>query len=330
MTHELDPDDRIDTTITVEERKDNRALTLIHEPYRHPLYAKKKKKYVKEVEKELELDAKLGLKALSEGTAKKTLTKDIDELTNSRDYYEITKDGLYRLFGIKWMNLNYCVPYNILQKLGVLFEILLGTVKCKILAFVTAVFLLFAIDGYAKATWNISTRWQFLGNTAAVLSFAGLVIFAIWWITEALEYKIEEPEPVSESEEGVTKYTIEPKDNDKKKARIISYIKIGVILKVVPLDETEMDIPRGAKLKTEEAFDTKIFRSFVIAYPQFRVEKHRLKIREKVIPRIKLDPAICGVTEDGRLFMIVCWDIKRDKDKTKQSIKRFKSFKLKV
>lgn len=330
MTHNgLDPKGKIDATITVEERDNNRAIALIHEPFRHPLYSKKKKKYVKEVQKELELDAKLGLKTLSEETAKKALVKDIDELTNSRDYCEITKNGLYRLFGIRWMNLNYSVPYNIRQKLGVLFQILLGTAKCRVLAAAAAVFLPPAVIGYAKATWDISTRWQFLGNAAVTLSIAGLIIFTVWWLAEALEYKIEEPEPVPEGEEGVTKYTIEPEDKDKKKVRIISYTKIGVTLKVVPLNETEIDIPRGAKLKTAEASDTKIFRNFVIAYPKFEVERHRLEIKEKIIPRVKLDPAICGVTEDNRIFMIVCWDIKRDKDKTKQSIKRFKRFKLK-
>jgi hypothetical protein len=321
----LNPDDRIDTTITVEEHSDdNRALALIHEPYRHPLYTKKKKKYVKEVQKELALDAKLGLKTLSKDTAKKTLTKDIDDLTNSRDYCEITKNGLYRLFGIRWMNLNYCVSYNIQQKLGVLFEILLGTSKCRALASVVAGFLPLAILGYAKATWDISTRWQFLGNTAVVLAFAGLIISILFWLMEAFEFKFEEPKPEDE-----TRYTINPEDK-KKKARVISYTKIGVTLKVVPLDETEIDIPWGAKLKTAEALDTKIFRSFVIAYPKFQVERHRLEIKEKIIPRIDIDPAICGVTEDGRLFMVVCWDIKHDKDKTKKSIKRFKRFKIKV
>ena len=73
---------------------------IIYEPIRHHLLAEKNKKYIKPIKKELEIDQQLGLRNQAVIDQQSALEKDIDELTNSKDYYEITAKQLEMLFGL--------------------------------------------------------------------------------------------------------------------------------------------------------------------------------------------------------------------------------------
>jgi len=313
----------IEAEFTVEDEQEderninNNSISIVTKPYRHPLLVEEKSsEYIKEVEKELALDARLGLSRISKKTAVKSLKKDIDELTSVHDFHEISKKELNKLFEIDWMNLIYCKPHNILQKFTVGMKILIGTPQLKILGFCS---LLFITLGYYSFL-NISIpvrRMDTIYTILHIFSISLAIVIPIFWIKEIVNFRFEKE---AENYRNL--------GSEEQKKKVISFSTIKVSLNVVPLDQAETDIPFGAKLRTAEALDSKIFESFVIASPKFEVQKHNFEIKEKVIPKINLDPAICGVTKDGRLYMIVCWDIKKDIDKTKKSIKRFQKYKI--
>lgn len=88
-----------------------------------------------------------------------------------------------------------------------------------------------------------------------------------------------------------------------------------------PLRDSDIKIPYGAKLKIKKAKDTKIFEDFVIVHPEFNLEHKHFQ------PSFKVDPAVLGVTRDNRTFMIVYWDIEKDREKVIRNIQSYKKFK---
>jgi hypothetical protein len=96
----------------------------------------------------------------------------------------------------------------------------------------------------------------------------------------------------------------------------------SVDLKTENVENTEIHIPYGAKLKLLEAKETKIFNRFTISYPRLRVTGSTIALPDP-------DPAITGHTMDGRMFMVVYWDLKRDVEKITSKLQDLKKFKLK-
>ena len=101
-----------------------------------------------------------------------------------------------------------------------------------------------------------------------------------------------------------------------------SYSKsqLNVEFKIEDIKETTVRIPKGAKIKLLKAVKSKIFDEFVIAYPKFA----------KTIKHIYPDPAILGKTTDGRMYMIVYWDVKKDVDKTPTAMEAYLKYKIEV
>lgn len=100
--------------------------------------------------------------------------------------------------------------------------------------------------------------------------------------------------------------------------------KIEVALETEKLSSTNIRIPYGAKLKTLEAQETGIFEGFAVVHPEFRESRHESRIS---VMR-NLDPAILGITRDKRMFMVVYWDIKKDKERVVADLKRYRKHKL--
>ena len=105
-----------------------------------------------------------------------------------------------------------------------------------------------------------------------------------------------------------------------------TYGKIHVRLDVEDVKKTMLKIPYGAKLKLEEAFDSKLFNSFLICHPN--VSYMDIEPKPKII-----DPAIIGVKRNtyantDKWYLICYWDIPKDIDMAKQKIKDFKKFKI--
>ncbi|MBW2992975.1 hypothetical protein KY317_00180, partial [Candidatus Woesearchaeota archaeon] len=107
----------------------------------------------------------------------------------------------------------------------------------------------------------------------------------------------------------------------------ISYDFVITRLKTENIKSTSKKIPYGALLKLKEAKDTEIFKDFIIAYPDVNMKHKEIDIQ---LPRMELDPALLGVTDDNRMFLICWWDIKHDIDKADKKIDWIKNFKVEV
>lgn len=88
-----------------------------------------------------------------------------------------------------------------------------------------------------------------------------------------------------------------------------------------PIEHTSIKIPYGAALRYQEAKAKGVFDSFTVVYPN---------VIEQEITR---DPAIIGnrrhPSGNGwQEYMIVYWDIEKDKARTIQKIKDYKKFKV--
>ncbi len=86
------------------------------------------------------------------------------------------------------------------------------------------------------------------------------------------------------------------------------------------ISHTRLKIPYGAALRYQEAVERKIFDKFVVAFPN--VVEHK----------ISRDPAILGVKYtsegDAEMYMVVYWDLERDKARVIKQIKDFGKFKV--
>ena len=94
----------------------------------------------------------------------------------------------------------------------------------------------------------------------------------------------------------------------------------------VPVTLTPTGLGTNVEVKCPKCGEEKktgIFEDFIFAQPEFFVEN------KTVEPRIKIDPAILGMTKDQRMFMIVYWDVEHDVEHVLTQIDAFKKFKLK-
>jgi hypothetical protein len=274
-----------------EQKKSNVPATLqTFQLYRHDLCQGKNNNDIEKIAKELEIDKQLGLKAQCELTAEAALQKDIDELTSSKDYVQVSKLLLEKLFGIGKLRM-ICTWHTIKSFI----RGMLRDAKTPLILFTIVLAMIYPMCVWSgmtigkPASPSIVTAGLFV-----VLGWVLLVIFAIYGIRDFVE-------------------------NVK-----IKYDSLEVALDMKSLSSVDTRIPYGAKLKVLEAKETGIFRDFVYASPKFSAET---KIWQNTL-HINIDPAILGVTQDERMFMIVYWDIKKDKERIIKEIHQFRKFKI--
>lgn len=265
----------------------------ILEEYRHPLKEGTINEQIKKIKEETDIDEELGLTLQKGMTLKKALESDIDDLTSSEDYFQVSKDTLKKLFQIKKLN-RKCLLYN-------LSSFLIGTLKAAPIGI--TLHLLSLLSVYPLIRFNMwiwptvmkaTTPFMVTLSVLSVLLWIGLVVTIILGFADYANKKIR-------------------------------HIKMSIDLKTIPLKNVLDPIPYGAKLKVLEAKKTKIFNDFVYATPEFSVENIEIDFLPELPP---IDPAILGVTADQRMFMIVYWDIEKDAEKVTSQIKKFKKFKL--
>lgn len=277
------------------ERKDKNTLpALNYELPRHPLM--KNGDTLPVLQEELELDKKLGLQKQAQHTGSEALKLDIDELTSSHDYHEISKKQLNKLFKINELN-RICSWINFKSSISAWWNEIknqsnpawvIGTIVC-VAVFCSTV--------YALAPTTPDTGWNiFSGVMCILVGIIGSIICIIGYCIALFE-------------DFTIRYTL-----------------IEAKLHMESVKTTDIKLPYGVKLKMLEAQETGIFEAFTIANPR-TVETEYSK--EYSIKLSSIDPAVLGVTADSRMYMIAYWDIENDIDKTKESIDKFERFKVK-
>lgn len=256
--------------------------------FRHPLMVSNESDYVMKAREELTIDEKLGLSNQAIKTAISVLEKDIDELTNSRDYYQVDRKTIEKLFDIKKFRRMLFVK-NIINHIKGFFAAQVSPIcflSSAIVALVSGIFLC-----------SIGTEKGTITNIFAFSSgIAGMVLSIGFFICSLASFL---------TNKGT--YTYETANVD---------------LKIENISSTDIKIPFGAKLKTLEAKECGIFEDFMIITPQFTMNNQVVQTRKN------LDPAIVGLTKDNRMFMICYWDIKNDKEKVTKDIQAYKKFKV--
>jgi hypothetical protein len=246
--------------------------------------------YLQTIKDDMALDIELGLNNQFEIDQKRVLQKDIDELTKSNEYYQITPKLLNRLFKLGHLR-SLCTFFNIKEavtqsingaKIPIIFGILL------IVSVLGIVTMAHFYDSFKSA--------QIYITFSAVLMGVAAVIFFVCVIASFIDESF-----------GHIEFNFK-------------FMRAGLTIENVK--ETRVIIPKMAKLKMKEAKDSELFEGFSIAYPKFYVDEKHYK------PRFKFDPVILGVTKDSRVFMICWWDIAKDIDRVKTHIKMFKKFKI--
>lgn len=256
---------------------------------RHELMVGRTNPIIESITKELELDLELGLKNQAEQTMIEAISKDIDELTSSKDYVEVSDDLLKKLFHIGSLR-KKCLYSNVTSKVT-------GFFKAGILPLSLHVIMLAAtlpMIQFSMWLWPIAQKTPLLYAicTLNCILWCGMVVLLIagFWCWAGKDIK----------------YTV-----------------MSVDIRSRPLRSVTDRIPYGAKLKVQEASNTKIFTNFVYVTPEFSI-----KNEERHVSLPNIDPAILGETADRRKYMIVYWDIDKDVARVVKEIEHFKKFKL--
>jgi hypothetical protein len=263
---------------------------------RHDLMKGKSNSVIESVIKEIEVDQELGLDQQLALTGSRALVNDIDELTSSRNYFQVSQELLKKLFQFNKLQWD-CVWFNILSPVKGFFKA--GVLPLFLHA--AMLLLIYPMILYSMKIWplvsKLTTPFLVTLSVFNIILWLGLgallVLGFVFW-----------------------------------DGRAISYVRIGIKIKSTPLSMVSEKIPYGAKLKVLEAKKTGIFKDFVYITPEFNYEERYKIIKYPELPSI--DPAILGTTEDGRMYMIVYWDIEKDVAKVVKEIEHFKKFKLRI
>jgi hypothetical protein len=251
--------------------------------------------YLEPLKNEINLDIELGLKGQFDLDQKKILKKDIDELTRSNNYWEVTHRTLDKLFKVPQLRMS-CVLPNLKEALT---QSILGA---RVPLILSGLFFFFAVAailfGCAKLPRSLSF---FTGPACGLLGICAVVaiimanssFFSNGFMNRDVSFK---------------------------------YWFIGVKLNMESVSQTAIQIPYPAKLKMKEAKDSGLFEGFSIVRPEFFTDQKSFKPSFQL--PLSFDPAILGVTKDNRMFMVVWWDIEHDVVRVKTNIKKFKKFKI--
>jgi hypothetical protein len=267
--------------------------------FRHPLMVEKTTSYVEHYQKEIEADAKLGLK--KQPTTSDLLKADILELTSSNEYYQVTPDLLRRMFNFRKLRA-MCMGVNTRSFFSAFWGEIKDPFKWVLLTggLTGIFFMLFWCTAIVTPDHN-PKGWAMLGAALGTIGSLMGMVFTIACVVEIFS--------------GRTHRGLH-----------VSWDILKVKLEMETIEDTSIKIPYAAKLKTIEAKEKGIFETFAIAFPKLEVERGEFRIEMPKLPRV--DPVILGVARDKRMFLIAWWDIAHDIDKVQTNIEMFKKFKV--
>lgn len=228
-----------DFTEVKETRSSNLPATLdTVQLHRHALMNGKVTEASAKAAEELALDKELGLLNQARETADNVLSNDIDELTASNDYYEVTREMIEKLFGLTAMKFN-CSVYNFKSYWRGRFKAWVASGG----AFAGSIFSIALLAGMLFA---FNTKWNSglsLLGWGAIVCFITAITFLCATIGELISVRY-------------------------------NYTEIRTDVAIDSIREVTTKIPYGAKLKVLEAKKTGIFEDFVMAELKFTSE-HR-------------------------------------------------------
>lgn len=207
--------------------------------HRHTLMEGKVTEAAAKAAEELAIDKELGLLNQAKATANHALQKDIDELTTSNNYFEVTKETIEKLFGLTSLKF-----------------------QCSIHAF----------KSYWSAMFNgwVRNGGALYGIIALVASSIGLSI--------ALNISWKEPIPLNFLSVVLFVLSLAFLIGSIAQLANVSssYSTIDVDLSIKPIHDISTPIPYGAKLKVLEAKKSGIFEDFVMAEINFETNRRNI------------------------------------------------------
>jgi hypothetical protein len=109
---------------------DDKGKALVVPIPRHPLMAHIEKEYVKELQEEADLDRELGLAGQVRMDELDVLRRDINELTSSKDFVEVSDRDVEKIFNVDWLRTKCAMntAFSIVKML--IIELVLVSITC--------------------------------------------------------------------------------------------------------------------------------------------------------------------------------------------------------
>ena len=264
--------------------------------------------YLQEIKDEINLDIELGLPEQFRKNQEILLKKDIDVLTDTHEYFNVTPKILEKVFKLKTIK-TLCFMNNIKEVIlktiwGLKIPIAMtGTFIGSVIAFITLV------NATApKAPLLVTGVWG-LGILTAVTAVLSIVEFVASFQLRELNSH------ASETEKRIRNFW--------RVCFNYRFMKIQLITEGA--QATLMSIPKKAKEKMKAAKDLGLFEGFAIAYPQFSINGI---VTKPPISNFVEDPVIMGVAQDGRMFLVCWWNIKKNIDQVMTHLRMFNNYKV--
>jgi hypothetical protein len=204
--------------------------------------------YLQEFSEDIKLDIELGLQNQFEMDQAKVLKKDIDILTSSNNYFQVTPKLLNKLFKIGALRSN-CILHNLIESIV---ESILGIRRPLIFSITFAIF--------GMLTLIVGNHDSFILFLAMISLIVLDVIFFCLVFASLVNPAF-----------GTVDFKFE-------------FMKINLVME--DIKQTKILLPRIAKLKMKEAQDSELFEAFTIAYPEFKIEEKIFKPKFKFDPVI--------------------------------------------
>jgi len=285
---------------------------------RHPKMAAVPAPYLERMVDELAVDQKLGLEIQAKIDSQELFKRDVDELTRSNDYYQVTSDLISKMFQMGSLKFR-CFRHNVVEFLfKTTRELALGVSLCAVSCAAIWPAVLFFVQAAHTPKNEDGSGWAMLGALCCIATVVGIVFSFIYTFRKTRQLNLIRTDRDGERE--ITRNV---------QGLFFDYYFLKVDLKMEKIKETSVKIPFPVKCKILEAQEKGIFKDFVIGYPRFDIEHKEFNVKLPEMPR-NADPVVLGMSHDGRMFLIAWWDIKHDIDKVKNNIKFFKKFKVVV
>jgi hypothetical protein len=263
--------------VKYEEVKEKKTTTAVAIPLaRHPLMSDKKMEYVKDIQEEADLDRHLGLNHQVRMDELDMIRHDIDELTKSTDYVEVSNKDIENLFGIGWIKVRCFVSTLVIffkSPLGICLE-------------VTAAFLLMGIFGVHTDNHKLAV----IGFSAMTLVLVGILVQCA---TEGFEvYRVKVSMRRERIQDTIIRLPIGAKLKLKEAVDSKLFLRFDIVDPKIDVTSETLRAPRKMVVDPAIIGLTPDNRQFLIVC--WDAENENLKVNQKNFKKLKLKQASAG------------------------------------